>query len=87
MSLSVNDLLGIKMRNLTLQEIELLISHPGRKRMAVENFLMSMGTNNLIAKANLELDAKLYKWNSATIHAIRAGIKLASKGIRIQIER
>jgi len=71
------------MRTLTLQEIKLLASRPGIKRMAVENFLMSMGTNNLITKANLELDAKLYKWNSATIRAIRAGIKLASEGIRI----
>lgn len=74
------------MRTLTLQEIEQLASRPGVKRIAVENFLISMGTDGMIARTNLELDTKCYKWNTATVRAIRAGIQLAGEGVRVQIE-
>jgi len=47
------------------------------KKIAVENFLISLhGLNKDEAIANLEYDAKLYKWNSDTVKAIRDGIKL-----------
>lgn len=65
------------MRKLTLQEIEQLSIRLGVKRIAVENFLMSMGDDGVLARCNLALDAKLYKWNKATCDAIANGIHLA----------
>ena len=45
------------------------------KQIAVENFLGSLeGMNRLEAQANLDMDARLYRWNAATVKAIRAGI-------------
>ena len=67
------------MRELTSAEIERFASRKGVKRIAVENFLMSMGTNERNAVGNLWLDRGLYKWNSATVRAILAGIDLARK--------
>jgi len=67
------------MRKLTTKEIEKLASREGVKRMAVENFLMSMGDNPMEAYGNLSLDTGLYGWNSKTANAIRTGINLASK--------
>lgn len=65
------------MRKLTLQEIEQFASRPGVKRIAVENFLLSMGNNRKDNIANLFLDAGLYKWRKETIQAITDGIHLA----------
>lgn len=67
------------MRRLTSEEITKLASRVGVKKIAVENFLMSMGENHSDARSNLSVDARSYKWNSATVKAIRAGIALASK--------
>lgn len=69
------------MRELTREEIEKLAGRKGVRRIAVENFLCT-NTNNLnrdYARANLFMDAGLYKWNYATINAILKGIDLASK--------
>jgi hypothetical protein len=45
------------------------------KTVAVENFLGSLeGLTKSEAYANLRLDARLYKWNAATVKAINAGI-------------
>lgn len=65
-------------RQLSSNEIGLLASRKDVKRIAVENFLGSLGDiTKTEAIVNLNLDAKLYKWNSATRKAIEAGIKLA----------
>ena len=66
------------MRKLTNEEIESLASRKGVKRIAVENFLATMGTNRTNAAINLGMDAKSYKWNLATVRAIRKGIDLAT---------
>ena len=65
------------MRELTAQEIEKLASKKGIRRIAVENFLMSMGTDKMTALNNLYYDAQLYHWNTATRQAILKGIDLA----------
>lgn len=67
------------MRELTIEEIEKLATRTGVKKMAVENFLMTVHHNLSIQAAlgNLVLDAKLYHWNRATVEAIMDGIKLA----------
>lgn len=46
----------------------------GCKRIAVENFLMSVGKSRVEALMNLEMDAASYRWNAATVNAIRKGI-------------
>jgi hypothetical protein len=67
------------MRELTIEEIKKLANRPNVKRIAVENFLMSMGTDPEAAIKNLLLDAELYNWNRETILAlaIRDGIFIA----------
>lgn len=68
------------MRKLSFKEIEELASRQWVRRMAVENFLMTMGNDKSIALGNLRLDEDLYNWNPSTVKAIRDGIELASKG-------
>jgi len=67
------------MRELTIEEIKKLAARPGVKKVAVENFLMTVHHNTAVHAAlyNLAMDAKLYGWNRATVNAILAGIKLA----------
>ncbi len=62
------------MSYLTKNRIEELASKPEVKKNAVKNFLSTMCSDNTINYANLEFDAKLYKWNEATIEAISTGI-------------
>jgi len=69
------------MKKLTFNEIEKFASKKGVRRIAVENFLMSMGTNPMYAEANLDMDTRLYGWDLKTRNAIRAGIGLAMKGV------
>lgn len=72
------------LRKLSLEEIEKLSNRPSVRRIAVENFLMTL-TNNpdeYSALANLQMDAKLYKWNKETVKAIKDGIKLACKRVK-----
>ena len=66
------------MRLLTYDEIEKLAARKGVRRIAVENFLGTMGDNQWFARANLYDDARVYKWNAATVKAISAGIDKAS---------
>jgi hypothetical protein len=68
-----------KARELTGAEIEAFAARPGVKRVAVENFLMTVHCNGDVraAQCNLESDEWSYGWNSPTVQAIRAGIELA----------
>jgi hypothetical protein len=69
------------MRSLNSAEIEKFASKKGVKRIAVENFLATMGEagSERGELANLSADAASYKWNSATKSAIASGIRLAYK--------
>jgi len=68
------------MRILTIEEIkEIVRQFPRARRVAVENFLATMGTDRDTALRNLELDARLYHWNRDTVRAIARGIKKACK--------
>lgn len=68
------------LRELKVKEIERFASRPKVKRIAVENFLMTVHHNEsaLQANQNLNQDAKLYKWNIQTIAAVQDGIQLAA---------
>lgn len=66
------------MRELTGKEIEEFANRNGAKKIAVENFLMSMGADLTIAMGNLGIDAKQYGWNQDTINAIVEGMWLAA---------
>lgn len=65
------------MKKITSERIAELAGAKGCKKIAVENFLMSMGENAQEALANLEYDARIYKWNEATKKAIQKGIREA----------
>ena len=69
------------LRRLTVEEVAKLASRKGVRKIAVENFLMSVTANPdaSSAFANLDMDARSYKWNAATRNAISAGIALASR--------
>ena len=69
------------MRELTGKEIEKLAMRKGVKRIAVENFLMTVmnNANERNAWLNLEMDSNMYKWNAKTVKAISSGIQLAFK--------
>ena len=64
---------------LTLEQIEALASRKGVKRIAVENFLMSLpdSSDSFSNVMNLHQDAKDYGWNAATVNAISKGIQMA----------
>lgn len=70
------------MRNLTKTEIEKLANRKGAKRIAVENFLSTLGGAGSKGGeiANMYADASVYRWNSVTQNAILAGINKAYKG-------
>jgi hypothetical protein len=61
---------------ITQERIEQLASRKGVRRIAVENFLASLGSSpsKQAALMNLGEDARMYKWNAATVSAIRTGI-------------
>lgn len=66
----------IEMR-LSTEDIETYASREGVKRIAVENFLMSIDTDTDALRGcllNCHLDAKLYRWNVQTVRAIKDGI-------------
>ena len=66
------------MRELTLKEVENFASKPKVRRIAVENFLYTVTNNPNVfgAYMNLDMDARLYRWNRETIKAIKDGIRL-----------
>ncbi len=55
----------------------ILAKYPTARKNAVENFLMSVGNNKskMEALVNLNADKGLYKWNDATVSAIKEGIE------------
>lgn len=63
-------------------QIEKLASRSGVRRIAVENFLGSLGSLTAYeATQNLYADSASYGWNAATVKAIRDGIELASRRV------
>ena len=69
------------MNKLDMKTIEELASRPGVKRIAVENFLMTLGDNDKkTALTNLGNDALVYNWNAVTFGAIYDGIIIAEHG-------
>jgi len=57
------------------ERIEELARQPKTRRVAVENFLSSLGGLSFQeAKGNLELDAASYRWNEETVGAIWTGV-------------
>jgi len=69
------------MRQLTLEEIEILSNRAGVKKIAVENFLMRLNNNSSKETAilNLIYDTKVYNWGESTVQAIMDGIMLAGE--------
>lgn len=66
---------------LSHERIQELASQPGVKRIAVENFLSTLGSMTYQeAKMNLEMDARSYRWNDETVSAIWQGLLDAQKG-------
>jgi hypothetical protein len=62
---------------LTRNEIQMMASRPGVKRVAIVNFLGTLeGLTYEAALWNLDLDTRLYRWDYPTRQAIRDGIKL-----------
>lgn len=68
------------MSRLAIRDIKLLADREGVKRIAVENFLFSMTGDFYTDINHLKAEKRLYKWNSATVKAIKEGIKLHEKG-------
>lgn len=67
-------------RDLTLAEIAPLAARKDVRKIAVENFLMTCGGQTpMDAAGNLAMDAKSYKWNAATVKAIRDGLMIAKR--------
>ena len=68
-----------RLRRLSIDEIEKLAERGGVRKIAVENFLMTVANNNNdhLARQNLLLDAGLYNWDKNTIEAIIDGIDMA----------
>ncbi len=67
------------MRQLTNSEIDKFAARTGVKKIAVENFLDTLYEPAELRgnMANLYADAASYKWNVATVTAIREGINKA----------
>ena len=66
---------------LTSEQITKFSARKGVKVIAVQNFLGTLGgSTQSDALANLEMDARSYRWNAATVGAIRAGIVAHFKG-------
>jgi hypothetical protein len=49
------------------------------KKNAVENFVFSATDNHMHNHMNLSMDAKMYKWNGATISAIKYALRELGK--------
>jgi hypothetical protein len=47
-----------------------LAKFPKAKKIAVENFTMGYDKMSMEAYLNLEMDARMYKWNAHTVNAI-----------------
>ena len=60
----------IMMRQLTISEINKLASRKNVRKIAVENFLMSMGDNEFEAIIILGFDRYMYDWNHETVQQL-----------------
>ena len=58
-----------------------LLKFPKAKKIAVENFTMGYDTLNMEASTNLDMDARMYKWNTHTVNAIKWTINNKSKSL------
>lgn len=66
---------------ISAEKIEELASRPGVRRIAVENFLSTLGDMTYEeARANLDLDRRSYGWNDETYGAIWTGLLEARGG-------
>jgi hypothetical protein len=65
----------------TLNRIQELANQEGVRKVAIENFLGTLGdmTENE-AMANLVQDAKVFRWNTLTIRVIQQGIRESFHG-------
>lgn len=65
-------------KELTNQQIQILVNKPGVRKRSVENFLRNIhcNLNKTYAIANLSYDAKAKDYNQETINVITEGIKL-----------
>jgi exonuclease III len=62
---------------ITSEQIEQLATRKGVRKIAVENFLGTLGNEGLHdAMRNMVQDARAYQWNAATQSAIARGIRL-----------
>lgn len=61
---------------LTPERIKELATRKNVKQIAVENFLSTLypGDERSNTIDNLYMDAKMYKWNAATVKAIQIGV-------------
>lgn len=66
---------------LSIEVIERLSSGKGVRKIAVENFLGTISTDEPMREhmGNLAMDARSYGWNYATQSAIRRGIEMLQK--------
>jgi hypothetical protein len=65
---------------ITREQIEQLASRKGVRKIAVHNFLGTLGDMRAFdATQNLYQDARDYRWNAATIAAIKRGIQIGCK--------
>jgi len=66
--------------SITDGQIEKLTSRKGVRKIAVENFLSTLGDmTEWEARANMQMDAGMYRWNAPTVRALESGIKTAYK--------
>ena len=64
-----------KLTSYTYNEVQKYLTAPKVRKVAVENFLTSIGgLTRQEALLNLEMDARLYNWNTPTKTAIIRGI-------------
>jgi hypothetical protein len=52
---------------------------PKAKRIAVQNFVWSAPDDKTANGMNLEMDAKMYRWNGDTVKAIRLALRELGK--------
>lgn len=65
---------------LTQEQIVKLASRRNVKSIAVLNFLGTLsGMSSTDAYANLQQDARMYRWNAATVKAISDGIAASAR--------
>lgn len=62
---------------LSNERINQLSEKKNVKKIAVQNFLWTLSSDIPMEYTleNLNMDARLYKWNTATVNAIKTGIK------------